>query len=49
MVTEGRGTRNAALITLLVQEKQFLFPTGNLPIIKLVNQNMYKVFINKLL
>ena len=49
MVTEGRDTRNAALITLLVQEKQFPFPTGNLPTIKLVNQNMYKVCINKLL
>ena len=49
MVTEGRDTGNAALITLLAQEKQFPFPTDNLPIIKFVNQNMCKVCIDKLL
>ena len=47
MVTEGRDTGNAALITLLAQEKQFPFPTDNLPIIKFVNQNMCKVCIDK--
>lgn len=39
----------APLITLLVWKKQLPFAMGNLPMIKFVNQNMYKICVDKLL